>query len=59
MKSLKMLYTMSMDVHKRYNCYDRVNGISHLFNERLILSLSNSNSVLFVDDELNLLLDQV
>lgn len=54
MKSLKQLYTLSMDVHSRYRteAHDDVIG---RFNERFVLSLGSCDSCLFVDDELNVL----
>lgn len=54
MKSLKQLYTLSMDIHARYRteAYDHVVA---RFNERFILSLGSCESCLVVDDELNVL----
>jgi N-acetyltransferase 10 len=54
MKSLKQLYTLSMDIHSRYRteAYDHVVA---RFNERFILSLGCCESCLVVDDELNVL----
>ncbi|KAJ1752604.1 N-acetyltransferase 10 [Coemansia sp. RSA 1821] len=54
MKSLKQLYTMTMDVHTRYRT--EVHGdVVARFNERFILSLADNKSCLVVDDELNVL----
>ncbi|KAJ1642579.1 N-acetyltransferase 10 [Coemansia asiatica] len=54
MKSLKQLYTMTMDVHARYRT--EVHGdVVARFNERFILSLADNGSCLVVDDELNVL----
>ncbi|KAJ2778777.1 N-acetyltransferase 10 [Coemansia javaensis] len=54
MKSLKQLYTMTMDVHARYRT--EVHGdVTARFNERFILSLADNRSCLVVDDELNVL----
>ncbi|KAJ2385809.1 N-acetyltransferase 10, partial [Coemansia sp. RSA 2611] len=54
MKSLKQLYTMTMDVHARYRT--EVHGdVVARFNERFILSLADNRSCLVVDDELNVL----
>ncbi|KAI9292207.1 DUF699-domain-containing protein [Neoconidiobolus thromboides FSU 785] len=54
MKSLKQLYTMSMDVHSRYRT-EAHDDVTNRFNERFILSLGASESCLVVDDELNVL----
>lgn len=54
MKSLKQLYTMSMDVHSRYRTEAHDDVVAR-FNERFILSLGNCDSCLVVDDELNVL----
>jgi N-acetyltransferase 10 len=54
MKSLKQLYTMSMDVHKRYRTSAHADVVAR-FNERFILSLGSSENCLVVDDELNVL----
>lgn len=54
MTSLKQMYTLAMDVHKRF----RTESHQHVeprFNERFLLSLARSENVLFMDDELNLL----
>ena len=53
-KSLKQLYTMSMDVHSRYRT-EAHNDVVARFNERFILSLGSCESCLVVDDELNVL----
>jgi len=54
MKSLKQLYTMSMDVHVRYRT-EAHDDVTARFNERFILSLGSCESCLVVDDELNVL----
>ncbi len=54
MKSLKQLYTMSMDVHSRYRTEAHDDVVAR-FNERFILSLGSCESCLVVDDELNVL----
>lgn len=54
MKSLKQLYTMSMDVHSRYRTEAHDDVVAR-FNERFILSLGACESCLVVDDELNVL----
>lgn len=54
MKSLKQLYTMSMDVHSRYRT-EAHDDVTARFNERFILSLGSCDSCLVVDDELNVL----
>lgn len=54
MKSLKQLYTLSMDVHSRYRTEAHDDVVAR-FNERFILSLGSCDSCLVVDDELNVL----
>jgi N-acetyltransferase 10 len=54
MKSLKQLYTMSMDVHSRYRTEAHDDVVAR-FNERFILSMGSCESCLVVDDELNVL----
>lgn len=54
MKSLKQLYTMTMDVHSRYRTEAHDDVVAR-FNERFVLSLGSCDSCLFVDDELNVL----
>ena len=54
MKSLKQLYTLTMDVHSRYRTEAHDDVIAR-FNERFVLSLGSCDSCLFVDDELNVL----
>jgi len=53
-KSLKQLYSMSMDVHSRYRT-EAHHEIVPRFNERFILSLSDCSGCLVLDDELNIL----
>ncbi len=53
-KSLKQLYTMSMDVHARYRTEGAGNVVPR-FNERFILSLGKCTNCLVCDDELNVL----
>eukprot|EP00979_Chaetoceros_neogracilis_P006040 scaffold1196_cov225-Chaetoceros_neogracile.AAC.2 len=53
-KSLKQLYTMSMDVHSRYRT-EGAGDVVPRFNERFILSLGKCNNCLVCDDELNVL----
>lgn len=53
-QSLKQLYTMSMDVHKRYRT-EAHQTITCRFNERLILSLTECKRCLVVNDELTIL----
>lgn len=53
-KSLKQLYSLSMDVHTKF----RTSSHDHVvprFNERFILSLSQCKSCMALDDELNVL----
>ncbi len=53
-KSLKQLYTMTMDVHSRFRT-EAHHEIVPRFNERFILSLSECHGCLVLDDELNIL----
>jgi N-acetyltransferase 10 len=53
-KSLKQLYTMSMDVHSRYRT-EGAGDVVPRFNERFILSLGKCSNCLVCDDELNVL----
>ncbi|KAK7152251.1 hypothetical protein R3I94_008545 [Phoxinus phoxinus] len=54
MKSLKQLYTMTMDVHSRYRTEAHQDVVGR-FNERFILSLSSCKSCVVIDDQLNIL----
>lgn len=54
MRSLKQLYTISMDVHSRYRTESQQEIIPR-FNERFLLSLMDCDTALCVDDELNVL----
>jgi N-acetyltransferase 10 len=53
-KSLKQLYTMTMDVHARYRTESAAEVVPR-FNERFILSLAKCSNCLVCDDELNVL----
>eukprot|EP00596_Hydrurales_sp_CCMP1899_P009732 CAMPEP_0119043946 /NCGR_PEP_ID=MMETSP1177-20130426/27152_1 /TAXON_ID=2985 /ORGANISM="Ochromonas sp, Strain CCMP1899" /LENGTH=1122 /DNA_ID=CAMNT_0007013131 /DNA_START=32 /DNA_END=3400 /DNA_ORIENTATION=- len=53
-KSLKQLYTISMDVHARFRT-EAHHEIVPRFNERFILSLGECSGCLVLDDELNIL----
>jgi len=54
MKSLKQLYTITMDVHARYRteAHQKVVG---RFNERFLLSLASCKKCLVLDDQLRIL----
>ena len=54
MTSLKQLYSIHMDVHSRYRT-DAHSVIEPRFNERFLLSLSNCQTAMTIDDELNIL----
>lgn len=54
MKSLKQLYTMTMDIHSRYRT-EAHNDVVSRFNERFLLSLADCQNCLVVDDQLNVL----
>ena len=53
-KSLRQLYTMTMDVHARYRTQSAADVVPR-FNERFILSLAKCSNCLVCDDELNVL----
>ena len=53
-KSLKQLYSLSMDVHSRFRT-EAHHELTPRFNERFILSLGGCESCLVLDDELNIL----
>ncbi|KAJ3112824.1 N-acetyltransferase 10 [Phlyctochytrium bullatum] len=54
MKSLKQLYTLTMDVHSRYRTEAYTEAVAR-FNERFLLSLGSCETCLVLDDELNIL----
>lgn len=54
MSSLKQLYTMTMDVHKRFRTEAHQDVVCR-FNERFLLSLTANKRCLVVDDQLNVL----
>ncbi|WAQ86955.1 hypothetical protein PtA15_7A684 [Puccinia triticina] len=54
MKSLKQMYTLSMDVHERYRT-EAYGDLTGRFNERFLLSLGPFQECLVLDDELNVL----
>lgn len=49
-RSLKQLYTMTMDVHSRFRTESHHEVVPR-FNERFILSLADCGSCLVLDDE--------
>lgn len=53
-KSLKQLYSLSMDVHSRFRT-EAHHEIVPRFNERFILSIGECSGCLVLDDELNIL----
>jgi N-acetyltransferase 10 len=53
-KSLKQLYTLTMDVHSRFRT-EAYNEVVPRFNERFILTLGDCDGCLVLDDELNIL----
>ncbi|KAJ2777518.1 N-acetyltransferase 10 [Coemansia interrupta] len=55
MRSLRQLYTMTMDVHARYRGSNAHGDVVGRFNERFMLSLADNAACLVVDDELNVL----
>lgn len=54
MKSLKQLYTISMNVHTRFRTESH-KDVEPRFNERFILSVANNKNCIVMDDELNIL----
>ncbi|KAH9311210.1 hypothetical protein KI387_026245, partial [Taxus chinensis] len=54
LSSLSSLYTMTMDVHKRFRTAIHLNTVAR-FNERFILSLATCKACVIMDDELNIL----
>eukprot|EP00466_Bigelowiella_natans_P003509 jgi/Bigna1/57656/fgenesh1_pm.23_\ len=54
MNSLTQLYTMAMDVHKRFRTAAHQDVVAR-FNERFLLSLAVCKTCIVVDDELNIL----
>jgi N-acetyltransferase 10 len=54
MNSLKQLYNLSMDVHKKYRTEAHDDVVAR-FNERFILSLGGCKGCLVIDDEMNVL----
>jgi N-acetyltransferase 10 len=52
MSSLRQLYSVTMDMHRKYS---ESEGSSGLFNERFILSLGGCKNVIVMDDEMNIL----
>ncbi|XP_077974705.1 RNA cytidine acetyltransferase-like [Styela clava] len=54
MKSLKQLYTMTMDVHSRFRTESHQDVVGR-FNERFLLSISSCKHSLVMDDQLNIL----
>eukprot|EP01064_Diplonema_japonicum_P020722 TRINITY_DN30302_c0_g1_i1.p1 TRINITY_DN30302_c0_g1~~TRINITY_DN30302_c0_g1_i1.p1 ORF type:complete len:974 (+),score=256.18 TRINITY_DN30302_c0_g1_i1:57-2978(+) len=54
MKSLKQLYTITMDVHSRYRTSQHADIVPR-FNERFLLSLADCKSFLCVNDKLEVL----
>jgi N-acetyltransferase 10 len=55
MASLKQLYTVVMDAHKKFRSEGSSEDIEPRFNERFILSLGACRSCLVMDDEMNVL----
>ncbi|KAK8812414.1 hypothetical protein WA158_007648 [Blastocystis sp. Blastoise] len=54
MTSLKQFYTMTMDAHERFRTESHQDVVPR-FNERFLLSLSDCDSCVVLDDELNIL----
>eukprot|EP00359_Climacostomum_virens_P004036 CAMPEP_0204906730 /NCGR_PEP_ID=MMETSP1397-20131031/6127_1 /ASSEMBLY_ACC=CAM_ASM_000891 /TAXON_ID=49980 /ORGANISM="Climacostomum Climacostomum virens, Strain Stock W-24" /LENGTH=829 /DNA_ID=CAMNT_0052075733 /DNA_START=819 /DNA_END=3308 /DNA_ORIENTATION=+ len=54
MTSLKQLYTLTMDVHKRFRTHAH-STVKPRFNERFLLALAQSRAAMFLDDEFNVL----
>ncbi|WJX27399.1 hypothetical protein P8452_16218 [Trifolium repens] len=54
LSSLTRLYTMVMDVHKRFRTESHMEATGR-FNERFLLSLASCKACVFMDDEMNIL----
>lgn len=54
MRSLRQLYTIAMDVHARYRTESQRDVVPR-FNERFLLSLTDCDTAMCVDDDLNVL----
>ncbi|GET87681.1 hypothetical protein, conserved [Leishmania tarentolae] len=54
MRSLRQLYTIAMDVHARYRTETKKEVVPR-FNERFLLSLTDCDTAMCVDDDLNVL----
>lgn len=54
MRSLKQLYTIAMDVHARYRTESQRDVVPR-FNERFLLSLTDCDTALCLDDDLHVL----
>lgn len=54
MKSLRKLYTMTMDVHARYRTEAHQDVVGR-FNERFLLSMMSCKNCMVIDDQFNLL----
>ncbi|EPY21209.1 N-acetyltransferase 10 [Strigomonas culicis] len=54
MRSLRQLYTIAMDVHARYRTESQQDVVPR-FNERFLLSLTDCDTALCVDDDLTVL----
>ncbi|XP_029633434.1 RNA cytidine acetyltransferase [Octopus sinensis] len=54
MKSLKQLYTMTMDVHSRFRTESH-QEVTGRFNERFLLSLTTCSQCLVIDNQYNIL----
>src|SRR5690606_23313402 len=55
MTSLKQLYSLTMDVHARFKTEGAEDPVVGRFNERFILSLGETQNLLVLDDQLNIL----
>jgi N-acetyltransferase 10 len=60
MSSLRQLYSVAMDMHKKYRSEETIapqggGGFEPRFNERFILSLGNCTNCIVMDDEMNIL----
>ena len=58
MSSLRQLFSVTMDMHKKYRSNEdeaNVSDIEPRFNERFILSLGSTKNCIVLDDEMNIL----
>ena len=55
MSSLRQLFSVTMDMHKKYQEGEQTANVEARFNERFILSLARNTNCIVMDDEMNIL----